>query len=114
MANLLEDIPLKKTDLPLPAASNCRSLVLGIWCRTLVSVLRFVLVWACTGLVHAVTTAESSYMQRLCSVQRSWFPCSHLPPVILKTFSPEISMGREYDYVFHLGLGIVQLLSPVP
>lgn len=83
-------------------------------CLIPLSMLEYCLAWSGTSVVHAVTTAESSYMQLLCSVQRSWFPCSHLPPVILKTFSPEISMGREYDYVFHLGLGIVQLLSPVP
>ena len=46
--------------------------------------------WVCTGLVYDVTTAVRSYVQPLCCVQKTVFPCSCLPPQDLTLFPPSL------------------------
>lgn len=56
--------------------------------------------WVCTGLVYDVTTAVRSYVQPLCCVQKTVFPCSCLPPQDLTLFPPSlpqwlVSLGKR-------------------
>lgn len=58
--------------LDLPALSSS----VGIFC----------LVWACSGIVHAVTVCRSSYVYLLCYIWTTLPPLSHLPPLAFKVF----------------------------
>lgn len=65
-SNLPRVIPLKKTDSPsqkLSIDNTPRPVRGGTGCPSSFSMLGSYLAWDCTGLIHAVMTAMSSYMQ---------------------------------------------------
>lgn len=53
----------------------------GISGPTPLSMLGFGTAWACTGLVHTITTSGSSHLQLLCFAQKTLLPHSHQPPL---------------------------------
>lgn len=58
-------------------------------CQSILFILRFVLAWAFTVLVHALTTTMSSQLQMPYCVQKTLGSCVHLPPLGLTLF-PEL------------------------
>lgn len=68
-----------------------QSLGFGPFCLTLLYLLGFVLAWTCTGLVHAVRTAISSFVQLPWCVQKTLFPCNCSLPMGLTLFLPQLS-----------------------
>jgi hypothetical protein len=107
---LKENHPFFPQQLKMVNSFMARS---GILCPALISMLRFGLSWAHTGIVSALTTAVSSYLQLLCSVQRTL--CPYRPNFCLvQSFCPLFhnelwALGRR-DAMFHLDLRILQPL----
>lgn len=68
---------------------------------------------------HADATTMNSYVQLLCGVQRTIFPCSDPRPVSLLLFLPPLpqqspNLGRrDTKQMFYLGLRISQYLIPL-
>lgn len=58
---------------------------------TFFSVLAFDLAWSCTGFLHSVTTAVSSYVQGPCCDQKSLFPGITHHFLLLQYFYPLLS-----------------------
>lgn len=62
----------------------------GILCPILLSMMRFGLTWACTGLVRAVTATVSSCTQVSCWIYKILFPYRNPLPLLLILFLPPL------------------------
>ena len=80
----------------------------------------FSLALFCPGLVWAIPSVVSSYVQLFCCAQKTQFTCSHLTLLALIVILPPILQnhcvicGRNMTWTSHLGLGIPEFLFSAP
>jgi len=90
MADLVGATILMKTAFlsPISYATSSFLPMGGTSCLLSFSMLGFDWLLLAWGLVQAVITSMSFYVHLPCCVQRTWFPCIHLPALTLTVFQP--------------------------